>query len=289
MNNWRGWELALPAGLFLLVTLVIPLALLVPFGFRDIQLHAGVITSNKLTLSHLTAVLGDLHTYGLFWRSFWVACAVTALCLLFGFPGAYIYSVAPAPVRAAILVIVIAPMLTSAIVRTFAWLVILGGRTGLVNGLLLGAGWIERPLRIINTPWAVLIGLTQLHLPFMILPLIAVLTGRNKRLDQASANLGASRIATFRRVVLPLAVPGIGAGSAIVFSFSYTTFVPPQLLGGGNYSNAATTVYEQIVPLLDWGKGGVMALMLLLTCLACLSAIALAVGRTCRWLEREGP
>jgi ABC-type spermidine/putrescine transport system permease subunit I len=286
VREWYGWELALPAGVFLVLTLVIPLALLVPFGFRDVQVHQGVITSSQFTLSYLTAVLGDSHTYSLFWRSFWVACCVTALCVLFGLPVAYLYSVAPASVRAIILVVVIAPMLTSAIVRTYAWLVILGGRNGLVNGLLLALGWIDRPLRIINTPWAVLIGLTQLHLPFMILPLISVLSGRERLLDQASLNLGASRVATFFRVVLPMAVPGIGAGSAIVFSFSYTTFVPPQLLGGGNYSNAATTVYEDIVPLLDWGRGGVMALLLLVTCLACLSGMAIGVGRACRWLER---
>ena len=286
MREWRRWELAVPAAIFLLFTLVIPLALLVPFGFRDVEVHQGVITTSNFTLAHLHGVLGDPHTYILFWRSFWVACAVTALCILFGLPVAYLFSVAPPWVRGVILVIVIAPMLTSAIVRTYAWLVILGGRNGLVNLMLMDIGLIDRPLRIINTPWAVLIGLTQLHLPFMILPLIAVLTGRDRRLEQVSLNLGASRVRTFVRVVLPLAVPGIAAGSAIVFSFSYTTFVPPQLLGGGNYSNAATTVYEQIVPLLDWEKGGVMALLLLVTCVLCLSAIAVAAGRACRWMER---
>jgi ABC-type spermidine/putrescine transport system permease subunit I len=286
MKQWHGWPLAVPATLFLIIALVIPLALLIPFGFRDMQVQQGVVISSHFTLAHLSAVLSDSHTYVLFWRSFWVACCVTALCIVFGFPVAYIFSVGPSAVRTLILVIVIAPMLTSAVVRTYAWLVILGGREGLVNAFLLHVGWIERPLRIINTPWAVLIGLTQLHLPFMILPLISALSARDRRLEQVSLNLGASRVQTFFRVILPMAIPGIGAGSAIVFSFSYTTFVPPQLLGGGNYSNAATTVYDEIVPLLDWSKGGVMALLLLLSCMAFLSLMALMVGRACRWAER---
>ena len=178
-------------------------------------------------------------------------------------------------VRRLILVLTIAPLLTSGIVRTYAWLVILG-RRGVVNMALLDLGLIDQPLRIMNTHWAVLIGMVQIHLPMMILPLIAVMSRHDRRLDEASANLGASRLGTLRHVILPLSAPGIGTGCALVFTLSYTTFVVPQLLGGGNYLNAATMIYEQVVYSLEWSKGAVTAMILMVTCLIVLVAIALA-------------
>ena len=176
----------------------------------------------------------------------------------------------------------IAPLLTSGIVRTYAWLVILGGR-GVVNAVLAQAGLIDQPLRIMNTHWAVLIGMVQIHLPVMILPLIAVMSRHDRRLDEASANLGASRLGTLRNVILPLSAPGIGTGCALVFTLSYTTFVVPQLLGGGNYLNAATMIYEQVVFSLEWSKGAVSSLILMVSCLAVLVAIALLSNHFTRW------
>lgn len=284
-RRWAGAELALPAMLFLAVTLVIPLALLVPFGFRDIRIESGVIVSSSFTLKHVAQVLGDSYTYVIFWRSFSMAAAVTALCALLAYPIAYAYALAGRRMRQLILIAIIAPMLTSAVVRTYAWLIILGGRNGLINKTLLALDWIEQPLRLINTPWAVLIGLTQLHLPMMAVPLVAALANRDRRIEQASLNLGATHVETFFRVTLPMSLPAVGAGGALVFSLSYTTFVPPQMLGGGNYTNAATTIYELIIHLLDWSKGGVIALLLLLTCLASLGAIAFGTSAATRWTE----
>lgn len=284
-GRWGGMGLAAPAVLFLVFTLVIPLALLIPFGFREMQIQDWVIVSSRLTLRFVGEVMGDPYTYTIFWRSFYIAVAVTLLCIVLAYPIAYVYTLVGRLGRQAILIAIIAPMLTSAIVRTYAWLIILGGRNGLLNKTLMALDWIEQPLRIINTPWAILIGLTQLHLPMMAVPLIAVLAGRDKRVEQASLNLGASHVATFFRVTLPISLPGVGAGSVLVFSLSYTTFVPPQLLGGGNYTNAATTVYEQIIHLLDWSKGGVVALLLLTTCLAAVGAITLATNVATRWAE----
>ncbi len=176
----------------------------------------------------------------------------------------------------------IAPLLTSGIVRTYAWLVILG-RRGVLNTALIDIGLIDTPLRIINTHWAVLIGMAQIHLPVMILPLIAVMSRHDRRLDEASANLGASRLGTLMRVILPLSVPGIGTGAALVFTLSYTTFVVPQILGGGNYLNAATMIYEQVVYSLEWSKGSVSALLLMVSCLIVLVAIALITNHLTRW------
>jgi ABC-type spermidine/putrescine transport system permease subunit I len=161
--------------------------------------------------------------------------------------------------------------------------VILGGQRGLVNGALLGLGLIDRPLRILNTHWAVLVGMTQVHLPLMILPLVAVLTRHERALDEASANLGASRLQTLRHVVLPLAAPGIGTGASLVFTLTYTTFVVPQLLGGGNTLNAATMIYEQMIVALDWNRGAVGSILLLVSCSAVIALITWATHRATRW------
>ena len=187
--------------------------------------------------------------------------------------------------RTLMLVAIVSPLLTSALVRTYAWLVILGGRRGSSIRRCSALGVIDQPLRILNTDVAVLIGMTQIHLPFMVLPLLAVLGERDRRLEEASLNLGASRTRTFFRVTVPVSMPGIVAGFALVFAVSYTNFIIPQLLGGGNYSTLAVQVYEQTIVVLDWTRGAVLATILLSTCFALVCAIVAAGSRISRWTE----
>ena len=280
----RGIWPAVPAIAVLTVVAVIPFVLLLSLGFSDIEVSRGAIVSQTFSLAHLRTALADPLYWITFQRSLTLALSTMGLCLLFGYPVAYLFLVGGPWVRRLILVLTIAPLLTSGIVRTYAWLVILGGR-GVVNMALMEMGLVERPVRIINTHWAVLIGMVQIHLPVMILPLIAVMSRHDRRLEEASANLGASRLGTLRHVILPLSVPGIGTGCALVFTLSYTTFVVPQLLGGGNYLNAATMIYEQVVYSLEWSKGSVTALILMVTCLMVLVAIALITNRFTRWTK----
>lgn len=278
----RGVWPAVPALVVLTVVAVIPFVILLSLGFSDIVVSRGTIVSQTLSLSHLADALGDPLYWITFQRSLTMALSTMALCLIFGYPVAYLFMIGGKWTRRLILILTIAPLLTSGIVRTYAWLVILGGR-GVVNSTLIGLGVIEQPLRIMNTQWAVLIGMVQIHLPVMILPLIAVMSRHDGRLVEASRNLGASRLGTLRTVILPLSVPGIGTGAALVFTLSYTTFVVPQLLGGGNYLNAATMIYEQVVFSLEWSKGSVTSLILMVTCLVVLVAIALVTNRFTRW------
>lgn len=283
----RGIWPAVPAIVVLVVVAVIPFAILLSLGFSDIVVERGAIVERTFSLAHLTGALADPLYWTTFQRSLTLALSTMVLCLLLGYPVAYLFLIGGPWVRRLILVLTIAPLLTSGIVRTYAWLVILGGR-GVVNSALMDLGLIERPLRIVNTHWAVLIGMVQIHLPVMILPLIAVMSRHDRRLDEASANLGASRLGTLRHVILPLSVPGIGAGCALVFTLTYTTFVVPQLLGGGNYLNAATMIYEQVVYSLEWSKGSVTALILMVTCLIVLVAIALVTNHFTRWTKVRG-
>jgi ABC-type spermidine/putrescine transport system permease subunit I len=219
------------------------------------------------------------------WRSFWVAAVSSVLTLILAYPVAYVFGELRGIWRTLILVAIVSPLLTSALVRAYAWLVILGGRRGILNQTLLWLGVIDEPLRILNTDTAVLIGMTQIHLPFMVLPLLAVLAERDRRLEEASLNLGASRTGTFFRVTVPMTVPAIVAGLALVFAISYTNFIVPQLLGGGNYSTLAVQVYEQTIVVLDWTRGAVLATILLTTCFIFVFAIVAVGSRISRWNE----
>ncbi|MEM9308572.1 MAG: ABC transporter permease [Pseudomonadota bacterium] len=284
----RGIWPAVPAIVVLAIVAVIPFAILLSLGFSDVEVERGAIVSQEFTLTHLGAALTDPLYWITFQRSLSLALTTTALSVLLGYPVAYMFVIGGKLTRRIILMLTIAPLLTSGIVRTYAWLVILGGR-GVVNSTLMNLGLIDQPLRIMNTHWAVLIGMVQIHLPVMILPLIAVMARHDGGLLEASANLGASRLDTLRTVILPLSAPGIGTGAALVFTLSYTTFVVPQLLGGGNYLNAATMVYEQVVFSLDWSKGSVSSLILMATCLIVLVCIALLTNLATRWTKgRDG-
>ncbi len=278
----RGVWPAVPAIAALFVVAVVPFAILLSLGFSDVVSSRGVIVSQTFSLEHLSRALADSLYWTTFQRSITLAITTTLICMLLGFPVAYLYLIGRPWLKRLILVLTIAPILTSGIVRTYAWIVILGGR-GVVNTTLQQLGLIDAPLRIINTPWAVLIGMVQIHLPIMILPLIAVMSRHDPRLDEASANLGATRLGTLRHVILPLAAPGLGAGAALVFTLSYTTFVVPQLLGGGNYLNAATMVYEQVVYALEWNKGAVTAVILMATCLVGLVIITALTNMATGW------
>jgi ABC-type spermidine/putrescine transport system permease subunit I len=277
----RGLWPAVPAVLYLVVALVLPLCVLFAFGFFTIE--RGRVVPGSFTLAHYGRVLTDPLSGLLFWRSLWLGGVTTLACLVLGYPVAYHYGAQGGFGRKCLLVAVISPLLTSALVRTYAWLVILGGRRGLLNTVLLSLGIVDSPVRILNTDWAVLIGMTQVHLPFMVLPLIASLAGRDRALEEASLNLGASRVATFVRVVVPLSLPGIAAGTALVFALSYTNFIIPQLLGGGNYSTVAVRVYEQTIVILDWATGAVLAALLLASCFVFVFLIVWAANRAMAW------
>ncbi len=274
---------AVPALMFLVLFFAVPMGLLLAFGFVDIE--RGVVQPGTWTFAHLTEVLGDDLFWRFWWRSFYVGVLATLSCIVLAYPLAYFYTMVGRVGRGAILLITVAPLLTSALVRTYAWLVILGGRRGVVNNTLIEMGVVDRPLRLLNTDFAVILGMTQIHLPFMVLPLITVLAARDRAYEQASLGLGASHVSTFLRVTLPMSLPGITAGAALVFALSYTNFIIPQLLGGGAYMTLAVQVYEYIVVILDWNRGAILALLLLSSCFAFILAMTWAGNRAARWTE----
>ena len=278
-----GFAPVLPAVADLVLFMVLPIGTLLLFGFVNIE--RGRIVSDSFTLQPMMSALNDPLVWRLMWRSFWVAVVSTVCTLVLAYPVAYVYGEVRGIWRTLLLVAIVSPLLTSALVRAYAWLVILGGRRGIVNQALMSMGIVDEPLRLLNTDLAVLIGMTQIHLPFMILPLLAVLSERDRRLEEASLNLGASRVGTFFRVTVPMSMPAIIAGLALVFAVSYTNFIVPQLLGGGSYSTLAVQVYEQTIVVLDWTRGAVLATLLLGTCFAMVFLIVGLGARITRWNE----
>jgi putative spermidine/putrescine transport system permease protein len=158
--------------------------------------------------------------------------------------------------------IVVAPLFTSSIVRSFGWLVTLGNN-GLVNRALLGLRLIDRPMHMVFNETGVIIALVHILLPFMVLAIAAVLQNIHPSLEEAAMDLGADPLTTFATITLPLSAPGIVAGSLIVFTLAMSSYVTPSVLGGGHLKVVPMLIYEQYMAVFDWGFGAAMAIILL--------------------------
>ena len=180
---------------------------------------AGVVLSSFLgkdgfpTLELYTQLLGSQVIRNVIVRTIWIAALVTVLCTLVAYPIALF--IARSKHRNLLLVLVISPWLTSIVVRTFAWVVLLGNR-GAVNAFLMSSGLIDSPIRIIFTPTAVVLGLVHVFAPFMVISILSVLLQQDRRLPEAGMSLGAGPIQTFARVTLPLSLPGVLSGGSII-------------------------------------------------------------------------
>ncbi|PYV14360.1 MAG: spermidine/putrescine ABC transporter permease [Acidobacteria bacterium] len=221
----------------------------------------------------------------IYWRSFWMAALVTVATAVLAYPVAYtIALVVSARWRSALLLLVIIPFWTSFLIRTYAWMVIL--RTeGLVNNVLVALHLIHEPLRLLYTPFAVFIGLVYGELPYMILPLYAVLQKLDRSLLEAAADLGAGRWRAFWRVTLPLSVPGLVAGCVLVFIPSIGSFITPDLLGGVKTIMVGNLIQNQFAAVRDQPFGSAVAFALTFVVLALLMASLRSAAR----LTKEMP
>ena len=268
-----------PATLFLTAFLAAPLVVLGVFSL--LTLERGEITGG-LTLAVYQAILTDTFYWFLFFRTLVIACTVTSLCLLFGYPIAFLYTKASATWRRLILVAVAAPLLTSALVRTFGWMVILGGR-GVVNTLLMDLGVISQPIRFLFTVHGVVIGMTQVLMPFMIVPLIAALESLPADVDDAAANLGATQWQRFWAITVPRSLPGISAGVSLVFVLAFTEFTVAMLMGGATFNVVSVFIFQTMTTLLDWGRGAAIASLLLATSLLLVTLFNIGIRRLAPW------
>ena len=199
---------------------------------------------------------------GVYWRSFWMALLTTVLCMLLGYPVAYTLALkVSGRWKSALLMLVVIPFWTSFLIRTYAWMVIL--RTeGVVNTALLALHLMHEPLRLLYTPLAVFIGLVYGELPFMILPLYAVLQKLDPILLEAAQDLGANRWHTFLRITLPISMPGLSAGGVLVFIASIGAFITPDLLGGARTIMVGNLIQNQFASVRDQPFGSAVAFLL---------------------------
>jgi ABC-type spermidine/putrescine transport system permease subunit I len=212
------------------------------------------------------------------WLTLRVGVIVTMWALLLGFPVAYLLARIDRSKSNLLMMLVLLPFWTSILVRTYAWMVLLG-RQGLVNQLLLAIGAIEEPVQLLNTSFAVYVAMVHILLPFMILPLYSVIRGIDGTLLRAAEGLGATPVGVFRQVLLPLALPGVSAGCLLVFVLALGFFITPALVGGPRDLMIAVLIQQQ-VELFNWPFASALAVVLLAAALFVFAAFAKTLGIT---------
>lgn len=263
------WGLAAPLGLAYAGFFVAPLLMLfaVSFYADERMTRWGLDQWQRFLLdSFHWKVVADTLLLGL--------KSVAATTLL-GFPLALLYRGASPRWQRVLLFVAVMPLLTSVVVRTFAWIVILG-REGVVNQLVLGLGLAAEPLRLLQTELGLVIALTQIEMPLLLLPLLSVMARIDPRLLDASASLGASPWRTLFRVTLPLAAPGLAAGCLLVFASSTTAFISQSVIGGGRLVYLPAMIWQQAMVVANWPFAATAAIALLVSVSAVIAVIAYA-------------
>ncbi len=232
-------------------------------------------------LQNYRELFGSATYVQVFFNTFLVSGVVTAVTLLIGYPVAWLLAIMPGRWSSILFGVVLLSMWTNLLARTYAWMVLLQ-RTGVVNKLLIGMGLIDKPLPLVNNLVGVTIGMTYIMLPFIIMPLHATFKTIDPATLQAASLCGAGRWQAFRRVLLPLSLPGVAAGGLMVFVMSLGYFVTPALLGGTANMMLAELIAQLVQSLLNWGLGGAAAFVLLAVTMAiyALQLRYLGTGRT---------
>jgi ABC-type spermidine/putrescine transport system permease subunit I len=251
LDRWS--VLVLPAVVFLVVFFVAPLATM---SLRSVTDPPGAGLSNY---SEFFDQAANLRVLG---NTFWIAFLSTVTCLVIGYPYAYLMTIVPARVAGLLLIAVLLPFWSSLLVRTFAWQVILRD-TGVINSFLEDLGLISEPLPLIRTTLGVIIGMSHILLPFMVLPIYAVMRRIDPEFGRAAANLGASPARAFVRVFMPLTLPGVLAGALLVFVLALGFYITPALLGGARDQMISQLIVSEVQQALDWGSASAMAVLLM--------------------------
>ncbi len=212
------------------------------------------------------------------WTTLRLSALVTLFCLLIGYPYAYLMAASGPRMRALLLVAVLVPLWSSILVRTYAWTVLLQ-RNGVINNLLIDLGLTDEPLTLLRNTTGVLIGMTHILLPFMVLPIYAVMRRVDRTLVTAAESLGARPSRAFAAVFLPLSLPGVLAGALLVFVISLGYYITTALLGGPRETMIGAMVVEQVQDVRDWGMGATLAVVLLVVT----AALLVVLGRLVRF------
>ncbi len=279
MGERKGWSAGLagllsPAALWLGIFFLIPLMLILAYSFGTSGVYGGITLG--FNPGNYLKVFDPLYLEIII-RTFIIATLNTLICLALGYPLAYFIVFKGRRWRNVLILLVMIPFWTSLLIRAYSWVVILGGN-GIANRTLQFLGITDEPLTLIFTPQAVAMGLAYSYLPFMILPLYAALEKFDVRLKEAAQDLGASRWHTFWRVTFPMSMPGVIAGSILVFIPSAGEFIVPDLLGGSRTVMTGNLIQQQFLNARDWAFGSALSIMLAVLLLGAIMYYVRRVG-----------
>ena len=259
------YTLLFPGIVLLCFFLVLPLlSSLIPTVFPEssfsLQLYIDFFKD-----SYFMAVLG---------RTLSISLIVTIFCAVLGLPAAYVISGVSKKWRGILIALTLFPLLTNSVIRSFAWITILG-KNGVINNLLMMFGLIHEPMSLLYTDFSIIIGSVYLFLPTMIMTLVGILENIDDDLLEAAATLGLSPLKGFFKIILPLSLPGMIVGSILVFTGTLTAYTTPQLLGGNKKMMLATLLYQRATTLGDWTSASVVALVMIVITFAVMKALNL--------------
>lgn len=243
-----------PGLILLIVFLIMPLVSIIYPTFYE----------GAFTIEAYTNFFSSSFNLSILWRTIKLSLIVTVWSIILGLPTAYYISRADRRWRSLLMGLILFPLLTNSVVRSFAWINILG-TNGIINQILLNLGIIQEPLKMLYTEAAITIGSVYLFLPLMITTLVGILENIDSELIEAAETLGANPVVAFVKVIWPLSIPGVIVGSILVFTGTFTAYTTPQLLGGNQNMMMSTFLYQQAMSLGNWESAGVIALIMIVT------------------------
>lgn len=270
MHRRLGWLLT-PALLLLSVFFIWPLA----------GMFISTVYNQRVgfaALSGYQRFFSDPFYLGVFTRTVAMGLLVTGICVLFAYPVSMLLSRMSGGKKSLLMALVVFPLLTNSVVRTFSWMVVLG-KFGVVNRALMWLGIIHEPAKILYTPTAVVIGLIHLFLPLLVLSLTSAMENINPSTLEAAESLGAGPVRRFVRVLLPLTLPGLAVGTALVFTGSTTAYVTPQMLGGSRVLMMSTLMYQKAMVSFDWDVATTIAAISTAVTFLVIGVLSLAARR----------
>jgi putative spermidine/putrescine transport system permease protein len=274
----RLWWLVAPALLVFLVCFLLPVVSLLAISLD--KSTAGVVTfQGRFTLDNYARIFTREIYYMAIWRSVWIGGLVSAICLVLGYPLAFIIARALRPSTATLLtLLVLVSMQLDMVIRLYGLMVLMGD-SGIINAALMKSGLISDPLPLMYNAFGVVVGLVQVTLPFMILSLIGAIKAISPSLEEAARSLGASRWQAMWQVTLPLSLPGIYAGTLLVFALAISSYVVPALMGGWKVVTLPIHIYQQIAEVGRWQFGAAIGAVLFVTALLALAVYVIALKR----------
>ncbi|WP_428669203.1 ABC transporter permease [Reyranella sp.] len=276
-EGWTAAALIGPATIFIALCLLGPLAILLRYSLNEFEPTRKMMVE-ALTIANYVKFFTDPYYTAILGTTVRIAVTVTVACLIVGFPLAYVVARTQSRFKHLLIIAIVLPLFVGNAVRAAGWMVVFGNK-GFFNATLMGAGLINKPFEIMFTEKAVIIGIVAVNLPFMVLSLQSVIESIDRAVEEAAFSLGATPLTMFRRVLWPLAMPGILAGTILTFILAMNAYATPFLLGGPLFKMMAPVIYNEFTQKTNWPFGGAIAFILMAVTLTLTIAANLLLQR----------